>query len=45
MACRQHDKLLAPAVEERRGGDEQRAGALSGEVCEGAREVAFGIGA
>ena len=37
-----HDQLLAPAVEERRGADEERAGALSSV---GAGEVAFGIGA
>ena len=44
MACRQHDKLLAPVVEEWRCADQERSGPLSDEGRERGVEIAFRIG-
>jgi hypothetical protein len=41
MACRQHDKLLAPALEEWGGTDQERLGALSDEGREGELDRSF----
>jgi hypothetical protein len=45
VLSRQRDKLIALNQEERVGGDEDRAGLLLHQRCEGAVEVAFGAGA
>ena len=44
MACRQRHELLAPAVEERIGADDERAGMQLDEGREGGVDLAFGAG-
>jgi hypothetical protein len=44
MACRQHHELVAPAEEERFGGDDERAGMQLNERREGGVDLAFGAG-
>ena len=44
MACRQRHELLAPAVEERIGADDERAGMQLDEGGEGGVDLAFGAG-
>ena len=44
MARRQRDELLAPAVEERIGGEDERAGMQLHEGCESCVDLAFGAG-
>ena len=44
VAGRQRDDLIAPAVEERIGANDERAGPLLDHGCEGRVDVAFGAG-
>ena len=44
MARGQRDELIAPAEEERIGGDKECAGPLLDDGCEGRVEVAFAAG-
>ena len=44
MACRQRHELLVPAVEERLGADEERAGLQLDDGREGGVDLAFGAG-